>query len=80
MAWVIAGFVLGVVFGIRVGVVVWAWALTGIVAGAVSGAVSEAGNELLESFSKLQTFLILAFTSLSGLGLGWLLGVKFLPY
>jgi len=54
--------------------------LTGIVAGAVSGAVSEAGNELLESFSKLQTFLILAFTSLSGLGLGWLLGVKFLPY
>lgn len=79
VAWVAAGVLLGVVFGIKVGVVVWAWAFTGVVAGSVSGAVSEAGNELLQSFCKLHTFLILALTSLSGLCLGWLSGRAFFP-
>ena len=74
IAWAAAGIILGAVLGIKLGVVIWAWTLKGVVAGSISGAVSEAGNELLLSFSKLQTFAILALISLSGLGLGWLVG------
>ena len=73
MAWAVAGVILGGVLGIKLDVVIWAWTLTGVVAGSISGAVSEAGNELLMSFSNLQTVAIMALTSLSGLGLGWLI-------
>jgi hypothetical protein len=74
LAWAVAGIVLGAVFGVKFAIVIWAWTLTGAVAGAISGAVAEAGNELLLSFSRFQTFTILAFMSLSGLGVGWLSG------
>jgi serine/threonine-protein kinase len=74
VVWALAGAALGVV----VGVVVWPWALAGAFAGAVSGAMSEAANELRKSFCKYHTFLILALTSLSGLGLGRLLSRVFL--
>jgi hypothetical protein len=40
-------------------VVTWSWSWAG------------AGGKLLESFNKLQTFLILVGTSAAGLGLGW---------
>lgn len=39
-----------------------------------AGAGAGAGDRLLESFSRSHTFLILAGTSLAGLGLGWLIG------
>jgi len=58
--------------------VVWVWAVAGGVAGAVTGASIGAANELLNSFSKFQTFLILSATSLAGLGLGRLLSRVFL--
>ncbi|HEY9890304.1 MAG TPA: hypothetical protein V6D37_00540 [Candidatus Sericytochromatia bacterium] len=79
LAWAVAGIILGAVFGVKLGVVIWAWTLTGVVAGSVSGAVSDAGNALLLSFSKFHTFAILAFMSLSGLGLGWLSGRVLVP-
>ncbi len=74
VVWAFAGAALGVV----VGIVVLPWALAGAFAGAVSGAMSEAANELRKSFCKYHTFLILALTSLSGLGLGRLLSGVFL--
>ncbi len=48
----------------------WTWAV--VVAVAVIVAVIVAGAKLLTAFSQFHTFLILAGTSLSGLGLGWL--------
>ncbi len=74
VAWAVAGGILGAV----VGVADWAWAFAGTFVGAVSGAISEAANELLESFNKRYTFLILAGTSLSGLVFGQLLS-RLLP-
>jgi len=38
-------------------------------------AVGSAEEELLEYFSRFWTFLILAGTSVLGLGLGWLAGI-----
>ncbi|MBE9000124.1 serine/threonine protein kinase [Nostoc sp. LEGE 12447] len=50
----------------------WAWAVSLTVVGAWALALAVAGDKLLESFSKVNTFLILASTSSLGLGLGWL--------
>jgi tRNA A-37 threonylcarbamoyl transferase component Bud32 len=58
MAWTMAGAV--------------AWAMAGAVAVAGVGSVAWAGDELRKSFSKVNTFLILASASSLGLGLGWL--------
>lgn len=69
VAWAFAGAILAAF----VGVLDWAWAFAGAFVGVVSGATSEAANELLNSFNKCHTFLILAGTSLSGLGFGQLL-------
>lgn len=74
LVWVAAG----VALGMWTGVAVWVWAVAGAVAGVIAAAVSKARKELLESFSKLHTFLIMAGTCLSGLGLGQLLSAAFL--
>ena len=66
MAWVTAGVALGVF----VGKAIWAWAVAGAMAGVVVAAVSKARQELLKSFSKSHTFLIMAGTCLLGLSLG----------
>ncbi len=71
VGWIVAGFGLG----IFVGSPVWVWAVAGAVAGLLAAAVSKARKELLESFSKFHTFLIMAVTCLSGLALGRLLSV-----
>ncbi|MHC5746755.1 MAG: serine/threonine protein kinase [Nostoc sp.] len=64
LAWVLAwAGALAVAVAVAVAM---AWAGTLAVAGAV------AGDELRKSFSKVNTFLILASTSSLGLGLGWL--------
>jgi hypothetical protein len=65
-----------------VGAVAKAWAMAKTVTGtmavawamAATVAVTVARDDLLKSFSKLQTFLILAGISFGGLGLGWLVG------
>ncbi|BAY12523.1 serine/threonine protein kinase [Calothrix sp. NIES-2098] len=66
----------GAVAVVVVGAGVVAWAVAGVVAGVVAWAAAAAatvvGEDLLESFSKFHTFLILASTSSLGLGLGWL--------
>ncbi|MCL1466032.1 hypothetical protein [Argonema galeatum] len=50
----------------------WAYAWTFASTFAGSSALSWAEEELLNSFSKFHTFLILLGTSWLGLGLGWL--------
>jgi hypothetical protein len=66
VAWAIAG----AAFGVMAAGVAWTFVGAGVVAGAGAVAVSKAGHELLKNFSKFHTFVILAITSLSGLGLG----------
>lgn len=66
VGWMVAGFGLGIFAGSAV----WVWAIAGAVAGLLSAAVSKARKELLKSFCKFHTFLIMAVTCLSGLALG----------
>lgn len=73
LGWACLGVAFGMQLEIIAGLMVWAWVLAGALAGAVSGAMSQAGKELQKSFSQFHTFLFLAVTSLSGLGLGRLL-------
>ncbi|MEH2205348.1 MAG: serine/threonine-protein kinase [Nostoc sp.] len=88
IVWAVAVAVVWAWAGVQTGVVAGAWGWAGIVAVAVGGAVAVAvawawpvaggwavamaGDELRKSFSKVNTFLILASTSSLGLGLGWL--------
>ncbi|HEY9833213.1 MAG TPA: hypothetical protein V6D26_21855 [Stenomitos sp.] len=67
----------GVGFACLVGSAVWTWAVAGAVAGFIVAAVSKARKELLKSFSKSHTFMIMAGTCLSGLSLGRLLSEVF---
>jgi hypothetical protein len=73
LAWTAAGVGLAVVAGDAL----WVWAVAGSVAGVIAAAVSKARKDLLVSFSKWHTFLIMAATSLSGLGLGRLVSEVF---
>jgi hypothetical protein len=75
IGWAVAGLVLGFVFGVPV----WTWAVAGAGAGLVVVVLSTARRELLNSFTKLQTFGIMAGTSLLGLGVGRLASAVFLP-
>lgn len=77
----LAGVVVGGVVWVAVGVgfaflaggALWTWAVAGAIAGFIVGAVSKARKELIKSFSKSHTFMIMAGTCLSGLSLGrWL--------
>jgi len=52
--------------------------VTVTVAGAVTMAGAVAGKDLLKTFGKLHTFLILAGIASGGLGLGWLVGLELL--
>jgi serine/threonine-protein kinase len=67
----------GVGFAFLAGAAVWTWAVAGAVAGFIVAAVSKARKELLQSFSKSHTFMIMAGTCLSGLSLGRLLSELF---
>jgi serine/threonine-protein kinase len=79
----IAGAVAGAVAGnwVMAVAVAVAWAVVGAWAGASVGTAVEgmAGEKLLKYFSRFHSFLILASTSLSGLGSGWLLGFLLHP-
>jgi hypothetical protein len=74
LAWVAAG----VAFAILTGSAGWAWALTGAIAGMLSAVVSKARKELIQSLSTWNAFLIMAATTLLGLGFGRLLNAVFL--
>lgn len=66
VVWVAVGFGIGIFAGAPV----WTWAMAGAVAGFVVAAVSKARKELLKSFSKSHTFVIMAGTCLLGLSSG----------
>lgn len=67
----------GVGFAFLVGAAVWTWAVAGAIAGFIVAAVSKARKELIKSFSKPHTFIIMAGTGLSGLSVGRLLSELF---
>ena len=73
VVWVIVGFG----FGIVAGNAVWVWAVAGAVAGIVVATVSKARKELLQSFSKFHTFMIMAATCLLGLSVGRIISEVF---
>lgn len=73
LAWVAAG----VAFGILTGSAGWTWAVTGAIAGMLSAVVSKARKELIKSLSTWNAFLIMAATTLLGLGFGRLLNAVF---
>jgi hypothetical protein len=78
LGWACLGVALGMQLDVIFGTMAWVWPLAGAFAGSVSGAISQAGKELQQSFNQFQTFLFLAVTCLSGLGLGRLLSHVFL--
>ena len=73
LAWVAAG----VAFGMLTGSAGWTWAVAGAIAGMLSAVVSKARKELIKSLSTWNAFLIMAATTLLGLGFGRLLNAVF---
>ena len=77
IAWiaVLSGFFMFIVATLLIGLVaacIGGWILAGI------WVLTKAGNQLLQSFSKPYTFLIMSGTSWAGLALGWLVNLMIL--